>query len=146
MDKTCLVCNTLMPRKTKYSCVQWDKRQYCSKKCKGIDRKPENFVNWKGGRILTGGYWWIYCPSHPRAVKHYVKQSIFILEFQLKRHLGKKEIAHHVNCDKTDDKPENLKLCNNAFHSKIHALQGGLGKDLKDYRERNVLGQFKGVK
>lgn len=141
----CKVCGTIQDKPPHYSYKQWEERIYCSKKCRGIDLKPTGFTHWKGGKTFFDGYWWIYNPNHPKAVKQYVKQSILILEQKLGRPLEKNEIPHHIDGDKTHDDPANLIAMDNIEHSRLHALLSKLGHDKKTYRQRDSLGRFRGV-
>lgn len=50
-----------------------------------------------------------------------------VMEANLKRALHRDEIVHHINEDKTDDKPSNLTILTRAEHARLHikARQGG---------------------
>lgn len=80
---------------------------------------------WKGGKLKQAGYIMILCPNHPfSGVKGYVMEHRLIAEKYLKRYLTKKEIVHHINQKRNDNRPENLYLCKNIkehkfFHRKI---------------------------
>lgn len=51
----------------------------------------------------------------------WVERARAILEETLGRKLRKDEIAHHINEDTTDDRPENLQLMTNSGHVSYHA-------------------------
>ena len=100
---------------------------------KGKSCNPLNkHWNWKGGRCLIKGYVYIKIPSHPEAnCNGYVREHRYIMEQILKRPLTKNEVVHHIDHDKTNNKPENLKLLDShSIHLKEHD------------RKRNILGQF----
>lgn len=77
---------------------------------------------WIGGIIKQSGYIYIRKPKHPFNQHGYVKRARLIMEQIIGRYLTPKEIMHHINGIKTDDRPENLRLINNrSEHSKIHS-------------------------
>jgi hypothetical protein len=84
-------------------------------------RGPYN-LNWKGGATKsTKGYWYINMPGHPRAMKSgYVKRADIVLEASLGRPLRPGEIAHHVDDNKENDAPENLRCMMVGPHSAFH--------------------------
>jgi hypothetical protein len=110
----------------------------------------ENNSSWKGGRILVGSYtqdghiieshkgkpksyYMVLCRNHPNANKEgYVFEHIKIaLENAGRNSLDAiNECVHHVNCVKTDNKPDNLVICtkdkHREYHSKLEVIIGEL--------------------
>ncbi len=102
-------------------------RQILSKKMKEIGHKPpsgfgENAAHWKGGRIKRGKYIYIKTSSHPNGGKQgYVAEHRLVMEKKIGRFLKRKEIVHHINHIESDNRPENLELCESAGqHTKLH--------------------------
>ncbi len=129
----------------------WVKRKrgfYCSSKCYGISKKGKPSWNkgkktgvipktafkkghrtWNKGTARkqftsTNGYVFVLKPTHPFCDTHgYVKRSRLKMEKHLGRYLKPKEVVHHINGIKTDDRIINLELfLNHSKHMKFHMV------------------------
>ena len=79
--------------------------------------------SWKGGTYRhSDGYVYEYAPSHPDAAgaKGYVLQHRLVMERKLGRRLAPKELVHHINEVKHDNRPGNLELHDRSTHMKHH--------------------------
>lgn len=78
---------------------------------------------WKGGiKMHTEGYILLHMPEHPYAKNRYITVHRYSVECVLGRFLNSKEVPHHINGIKDDNRPENLYLfvsCNehNGYHA-----------------------------
>ncbi len=86
----------------------------------------EKSHSWRGGRCQRkSGYVLIKTYGHPLAQRYgYVLEHRLVMEKFLGRYLTKKEVVHHINNIKNDNRIENLILFNNELEHKIyHAKQ-----------------------
>lgn len=71
---------------------------------------------------LNRGYKYIHMPSHPKANRSgYVSEHVLVAEKILGRALKGKEVVHHINANRADNRPENLEICES--HS-VHMHKG----------------------
>lgn len=137
----CLNCKKLLgERPKKYSVKQWAKRQFCSRKCKGIKQKPEALTNYRGGvHVTKKGYVYRYQPQHPhKNNKQYVVEHRLVMEKHIGRYLKREEDVHHINGITNDNRIENLELLSHSEHARRHAIENGLGTNKYAYGKTNT--------
>ena len=84
-------------------------------------KNGEEHPDWKGGRTLRKGYWYVYFPGHPYASKGvpYVAEHRLVMEKKLGRYLLPGEVVHQIDSDPQNNDPENLIVFgSNAAHLK----------------------------
>ena len=95
----------------------------------------ENHPRWNNGIQKQGnGYIRIFAPEHPFCNKRgCVSQHRLVMEKHLGRYLDPKEVVHHINEIKDDNRIENLMLFeNDSVHiSHHHALNKNCNKQEK---------------
>lgn len=72
---------------------------------------------WKGGRYVNArGYVMVYQGPHLTARAEHV----LVAENALGRKLKQGEVVHHINGIKTDNRNQNLLICDGAYHHWLH--------------------------
>jgi hypothetical protein len=140
LSKDCDFCGKLFS----FPKIQEGRRKCCSYECAAeIDRlrhhsTDEDCYNWKGGKTKhSDGYIYVYAKGHPLA-NHgpYVLEHRLVIEGWMRNedpshnflmwiegtlYLRPKIKVHHIDEDKSNNKPENLLACTSASHHLIHA-------------------------
>ncbi len=89
---------------------------------KNNKRIGKNNPHWKGGIMFDKERKLIYTPNHPNPdfLKKYVYEYRLIAEKHLGRYLKSGEVIHHINGNSLDNRIENLYVCTQSVHVKIH--------------------------
>lgn len=75
---------------------------------------------WSGRRKnCTGRYIKVHVPEHPRNFGGWVHEHTLVAELKLGRLLLENETVHHI-CDRHDNRPEALVVCDESEHVRIH--------------------------
>lgn len=114
-------------------------------------KKGDKNPNWKGGRRCNRfGYIQIWKPEHPRAKGNngYVFEHILVMEKKLGRYIKHpKEVIHHINGIRDDNRKENLILLKRQKHSRKHKLEeydkkGRLTEEEKIRRRKKAVNNY----
>lgn len=89
---------------------------------KETKNKISNALSYKRiDKINHHGYIYIYKPKHPFCSKQkYVAEHRLVMEKHLKRFLTPKEVVHHINGIKDDNRLENLMLFSSIIKHAVH--------------------------
>jgi hypothetical protein len=115
-------------------------KKFCSHACYSNSRKGKQ-LTWidytkprslrTGGKTTISGYPFIKCNEHPRATKGgYIAEHILVVEAALGKYLPTGAVVHHVNGVRTDNRPDNLVICqDNNYHFLLHNRQNKIKKE-----------------
>jgi hypothetical protein len=83
--------------------------------------------NWKGGKqIASNGYTWVKVPEGTigafkrKPFVNYMLEHRYIMSEHLKRPLNSKEVIHHIDENRSNNKLSNLLLLSISEHTKLH--------------------------
>lgn len=88
---------------------------------------------WKGGRsVASNGYILIRVGTdhHLADVRGYAYEHRLIAEQKMGRKLVEGEQVHHINGDKTDNRPENLEVVRDIAHHRVYHRTTGQNRRL----------------
>jgi HNH endonuclease len=97
--------------------------RFCSVQCTGAAQVGSSNPAFTGGRYVgPNGYAYRLAGSHPNAdCRGYILEHRLVMESVVGRLLTAREVVHHVNRIKTDNRPENLLLLpSQAAHARLH--------------------------
>ena len=82
--------------------------------------------SWNGGRTIDkNGYVLLRVKGHPHANRHsYVREHRLVMETMIVRYLEPREVVHHKNSQKGDNRPENLELLESNAQNLRYAWEG----------------------
>ena len=118
--KRCIKCHKIYSRKFPF--LKGKKFTEIHKKNISLSKSGKKHPCWKGGIIQNSrGYLIKYSKRHPyQDCNGYVRLHRLVMEKHLGRYLHPREIVHHINGDKLDNRIENLKVMTNSSHALYH--------------------------
>ena len=85
-------------------------------------KQGSDHPNWRGGKKFKKGYVYILQRNHHLADNYgYIRENILIAEKILGKPLPESAVVHHANEDGSDNRKENLVICQDrAYHNLLH--------------------------
>lgn len=112
-------------------------KETIEKRCISIG-KGKNHHAWKGGRFKAKGYVFIYKPDYASSNSDgYIFEHRFLMEQKIFRFLTKKEVVHHINGIRDDNRIENLQIMTASEHAIHHKTFLNLKKFKKGFAPWN---------
>lgn len=105
----------------------------------GNSPRGAQHYRWNSRLITSHGYVLVrVSEDHPLHVGNgYAYEHRVVASQMLGRQLSRDELVHHINGDKTDNRPENLQVLQRGEHNHLHLVQDG--------RRDEATGQFVSV-
>jgi len=103
--------------------------QWCSRECyRRTASHGSEHQQWTGGRwIAADGYVYVLVPREERTGHtcrlldgRYIAEHVLIVERTLGRCMRRGEVVHHVDCDRSNNRRDNLLVCSHAYHMWLH--------------------------
>jgi hypothetical protein len=139
VERVCEQCGKTFTRSASYETRQV--ARFCTRKCEAesrIKRALGRTHNGKPAVLDSSGYVRVYEPDHPAAYKGgWIAEHRLVAEHELGRRITADEHVHHINGDKTDNRPENLAVLGHGEHSTVTGLANGKRlREWEEYRRR----------
>jgi hypothetical protein len=93
-------------------------------------------MSYKSGRFEHEGYIFVKSEDHPRSKRGYVPEHILIAESKIGRLIARNEHVHHINENRSDNRPENLQVMTIEEHRSLHILKNKPWENSPTWKKR----------
>jgi ferredoxin-like protein FixX len=126
VEVRCLECGT--PFVTSRKRIEDGRGKFCSKQCQYAAQSGERSPQWKGGRIRTATGYIELTINRERVPEHR-----FVAEKMIGRPLRTDEHVHHLDGNRSNNAPENLRVMTASEHMEFTAMRGRVGAWAREY-------------
>lgn len=114
-----------------YQTLQQHRRKWGSPLLRPARTKGEEHASWRGGSYIDQWGYKMVVARDRGNVNPYSPEHVVVAEKFLGRRLLKgKEVVHHWNGEKLDNRPENLLVCTKSQHRVLHRQLEVIGYEL----------------
>lgn len=114
-----------------YQTLQTHRRKWGLPLLRKARTSGENHASWRGGEYIDRWGYKMVVARDRNYLNPYSAEHVVIAEKMIGRMLIKgKEVVHHINGDKGDNRPENLLVCNKSQHRIFHRQLEKIGYEL----------------
>ena len=81
----------------------------------------EEHPRWNGGKVERFGYILLRKPEYKNSpASGYIREHRFVIENKIGKPLKSTEVIHHIDGNKKNNNPSNLKIMSRRTHALIH--------------------------
>ena len=114
-----------------YQTLQTWRRKWGMPLLRKAHTSGEQHASWQGGSYIDRWGYKMVIARHRDNLNPYSAEHILVAEQMLGRPLQKrKEVVHHINGDKSDNRPDNLLVCTKSRHRTLHRQLEAIGYEL----------------
>ncbi len=114
-----------------YQTLQYHRRRWGCEPLRKAHTSGESHASWRGGSFIDQWGYKMVRATHRQCGNPYSPEHIIVAERTIGRMLKRgQEHVHHINGDKSDNRPNNLLVCTKSRHRTLHRQLETIGYEL----------------